>query len=278
MHNVYLVVDQNYLRSASLEPILVSRPDVCIVLSDVAMIEMTKSDQRELNVRASLEVLSRYPERVHVSRALGELLDYEVREGRPVTGKLLYRDATRFIRNVLVSVRDNITNSELGKVLNDPHGHLAKVKASQFDHEANKSRSLELVSEIKTGMPKAFARVVRGARATEDELRLFVGSHSRSLMRGVLQDKGYSREKALGLVRKNFMLLRYFYLKVWACLDWEKMGRLESIASGKVSNDLLDHEYVLTATFFNGILSTDTDLNRGYSFVSGLLRGYPPAA
>ncbi len=73
-----------------------------------------------------------------------------------------------------------------------------------------------------------------------------------SLLVGTLTDYGFSREQAMAFAKKKPMLLRYFYLKVWTCLAWEKQGRLESLGAEKVSNDLLDHEYVLAGTFLMG--------------------------
>ena len=67
------------------------------------------------------------------------------------------------------------------------------------------------------------------------------------------------------------MILRYFYVKLWACLSWEKQGRIENINAGKVTNDLIDHEYVLAATFFNGVLSNDKAVTDAYAAVSQLL-------
>ena len=278
MRNVYLVVDQNYLRSLNLKDLLASKPKVRIVLADIAFVEMTKTAQRELNVRESLKILAKYADRTFVSRALSELLDYEIREGQAVTSKLLYRDATLFARKLLSAIRTKSTNVELGRVLGDPNGHLAAIKRSHFVHETNRATALELVAETKASMAQDFAKSVRGATATEGELKSFVIAYAPSLLLGILEDKGYSRQRAISFIRRKPMLLRYFYLKTWSCLQSEAMGRLQSMAGLKVSNDLIDQEYVLTATFFDAFLSADANAIKAFQFLTEVLGAYQPAA
>ena len=271
MRNRYLVVDQNYLRSEDIKRIAATQPEVCFVLPDLAMLEMTKSDRRELTIRLSLETLSKCPSRVFVARALGESLRYELTTRRPVVGHLIFREATQFIRRVLCAIAANSSNADLARVLNDPENHVADLERDYLDHPSNKARALELVAATKGSMSAAFVKRVRSAKATNGELLSFVANTARSLLIDVLEESGFSRQKAIKFARKKPMLLRYFYLKVWACLDWEKLGWLESVSAAKVSNELLDHEYILAATFFDGVLSNEQSVIDGYHAVTQLL-------
>ena len=120
-------------------------------------------------------------------------------------------------------------------------------------------------------MSVEFAKRVRGSQATREEWLDFVRMKALSLVAGVLQDNGFSLQRAMVFIRTRPMLVRYFYLKVWTCLVWEEQGRLEGLGEKKVSNDLLDHEYVLAATFFDGVLSNEPKVNDAYSAVKLLL-------
>ncbi len=277
MRNRYLVVDQNYLRSEDIKRIVATQSDVCFVLPDLAMLEMTKSVCRELTVRLSLETIAKCPNRVFIAKALGESLKYELTNKRPVVGHLVFREATQFIRRLLSAIAANSSNANLARVLDDPKNHIADLERDYLDHPSNRSSALELVAATKKNMSAAFAKRVRGAKATSDELLAFVALTAPSLLVDVLEDNGFSRQKAIAFARRKPMLLRYFYLKVWACLDWEKMGWLESVSAAKVSNELLDHEYVLAATFFDGVLSNEASVNDGYRAVTQILSGrvYP---
>lgn len=229
------------------------------------MLEMAKPDERELNIRLSLATLSRYAHRVFVSRAIGECLRHELERVQSVSGHMLFREATQFFRQVLDAVATGVTNAAFERVLHDPGNHLFDLKRDYLDHDANKRRSLELVEATKLEMSTQFARRVRGKQATWEQKIAFVREKAPSLLLSVLQENNFSREQALNFLRKKPMLLRYFFANLWACLDWEEQGRLEGLGSKKVSNDLLDREYVLSATFFDGILSCDARVNRAYA-------------
>ena len=271
MRHQYLVVDQNFLRTAALRNVLVERPNVQLVLPDLAMLEMTKPDERELTVALSLETIARYPGRLFVSRAMSECLKYELTTGRSVAGHLLFRPATAFLRTVLLAVESGIPNDQYRRVIDDPENHLSALKRAYLNHTENKSRSLELLAETKRQMSIEFAKRVRASRATREEWIDFVRTKALSLLAGVLQDNGFSLERAMAFIRTRPMLVRYFYLKVWTCLVWEEQGRLEGLGAKKVSNDLLDHEYVLAATFFDGVPSDEPKVNDAYGAVTLLL-------
>jgi hypothetical protein len=48
-------------------------------------------------------------------------------------------------------------------------------------------------------------------------------------------------------------------------------GEIESVKPTKVTNDLFDHDYVLLATFFDGLVSNDKRANEAYSDLKYLL-------
>lgn len=271
MRHQYLVVDQNFLRTPALRDVLMERPHVQLVLPDLAMLEMTKSDEPELTAKLSLKIIAGHSSRVFVSRAMSECLKHELTTGRSVSGHLLFRPATTFLRKVLAAVKTGTPNEQYRRAIDDPENHLSALKRDYLNHAENKSRSLYLLDETKKQMPVEFAKRVRGSRATREEWIKFVRMKAPSLLVGVLEENGFSRERAMVFIRTKPMLLRYFYLKVWTCLVWEEQGRLEGLGEKKVSNDLLDHEYVLAATFFDGVLSDELKVNDAYKAVTLLL-------
>ena len=272
MSGVYLVVDQNYLRDPKFEHLLAATANTRIVLPDLAMFEMAKPDERELSIRLSLATLARYAHRVFVSRPIAECLRHELERVQPVAGHMLFREATQFLRQVLQAVATGVTNAAFERVIHDPEDHLFDLKRDYLDHDSNKCRSLELVEATKLEMSAEFARRVRGNQATREQKIAFVREKAPSLLLNVLQENNFSRARAVNLIRRKPMLLRYFYANLWACLTWEEQGRLEGLGSKKVSNDLLDREYVLSATFFDGVLSRDGRVNEAYAVVAQILK------
>jgi hypothetical protein len=271
MSKRYLVVDQNYLRAPELKLLLEQEDSVRVILPDLAFLEMTKSAQRELTLTQSLAQLCRYRSRVFLGQATSACLQYELAKKQPVSGHLVHRDGTQFIRKVLEAVASGSQNAELLQILNDPDGHIADLKRDYLDHSINKAQSTELVDVTKLDMSTEFARRVRSGTTTLEERLAFVHEKAPSLAVEVLADYGFSREKAVMFIRRKPLLLRYFYLNMWVCLDWERVGRLESMADHRVSNDLLDREYAITATFFDGLLTSEKRMNEAYGAVSRLI-------
>lgn len=271
MASSYIVVDQNQLRSQALRDRFVQEPHTRFVLPDLGMFEMAKSSNRALTLRLSLEVLSLQPSRVYVSRALGDCLRYELTRTIPVVGHVIDTNGTRFFRRVLAAVASGVSTPEYDRVLADPEGHVGGMRRDYLDHESNKRRMLELVEETKQAMPREFAQRLRAAQVSASEKVAFIREKAPSLLLDILADNGITRGKAERFIGQKPMLLRYMFLKLWACLCWEEQGRIDGLSAAKVSNDLIDHEYVLAATFFDGILSAESNVNEAYKAVTTLI-------
>lgn len=248
------------------------RQEVTIVLPDLAMLEMMKSGQRELTLNLSLKALAPHRMRVVVSKATSECLDYELRTGRPVTGHMLHPKGTKFLRQILLTVATGKATPEYDAVIADRDDLLEDLKTDYLSHEDNKTRSLEMIAATKREMSPEFKRRIRSAEATDQEMLQFAVEKAPSLLVGVLLERGYSREKSISLLRKKPFLLRYFYLSVWKCLVWERQGWLEGLGPKKVSNELLDHQYVIAASFFSGLLSNEPAVNDAYAALLEMLK------
>lgn len=261
----------NFLRLEALRDQLRVQPEIRLVLPDLAMFEMAKSSNRELTLKLSLDIIAQEPHRVFVSRALSDCLSYELSRKVAVVGHLLDRESTIFLRRLLSAVATGIRNAEYDQVIDDPQNYLSDMKRDYLDDSLNKTRSVQLVDVTKRVMTPEFANRLRGSLVGTPEKIHFVHEKAQSLLLEVLKENGFSHEKVIYLRRQKPMILRYFYVKLWACLSWEEQGRIENINAGKVTNDLIDHEYVLAATFFNGVLSNDRAVNDTYAAVSQLL-------
>ncbi|OQA31189.1 MAG: hypothetical protein BWY57_02462 [Betaproteobacteria bacterium ADurb.Bin341] len=271
MNKRFLVIDQNYLRTPQLKALL-EDDRIRIVLPDLALLEMTKGMHREVTIRNSLAELSNYPDRVYIAEATSTCLQYELSNKQSVSGHLVHKKGTNFLRKILEALRVGDKNGELLLVLNDPDGHIPALERQYFDHSDNKNRALDLVHAAKLDMSTDFAKRIRSGKATMDERLAFVHERASSISINVLADYGFSNEKATMFIRKKPMLLRYFYLNIWDCLVWECQGRLESLASRHVSNDLLDRDYILAATFFDGLLTSEKRMNEAYSAILQLIK------
>lgn len=261
----YLVVDQNVLRRPPLEERLAAEPRTHFVLPDLAFLEMTKSDQWESTLHGSLRMLSEYANRVHVCRSVNEALGLELASLRSIEGHMLYPEATAFARNILNSVRTGVDGHALGRIRADPDSHRQALAQDHLNHEQNKARFKELIDSTKRLLPDELQRRMRGAKVPDSERLQIIYDMAVSLLPQILGERGISIEKSRAFMKRKPMVLRYLYAKAWYCVSWIQKGGFESFRPDDVTNDEIDQQYVLSATFFHGLLSMETRVNDCYS-------------
>lgn len=269
----YIVLDQNVLRSLELAELVTMNASVHFVLPDLAFFEMTKNRQSwEHTLALSLKILAPYRNRVHVAKSVSEALRMELARKVPVAGHMLYSDASSFARGVLHSVYHNTDGSELQAIRLDPTDNYGGMVNDYLNHSENKGRLADLIGTTKEMLPEGFEKQMRSRQVSREERLEMMRSIVPPLLAEILyQDFGFSLEKAWGFIKQKPMVLRYMYLKLWLCFDWLSKGGFHSLGSDKVTNDLLDHEYILTATYFNGLLSKEGRVKEAYQDMKELL-------
>ena len=192
----YLVIDQNVLRKPLLKQRLAMEPHVHFVLPDLAFLEMTKSDQWQSTLRASLGILSDHPNRVHVCRSVNEALGSELATLQPITGHMLYPEATAFARDILDSVRTGIDGFALARIRSDPEGHRAALAKDHLNHEQNKTQLGELLEATKRFLPGDLQKRMRAAKEGNAERLQIIYDIGISLLPQVLGERNVSAERA----------------------------------------------------------------------------------
>lgn len=267
----YLVIDQNYLRADSLAELLKCQPEVRIVLPDLAMLEMTKSGKPELTLKLSLGTLANFSTRVYVSYPTSACLSYELRIKKPIIHRVLDHKATRFLRKVLHTVRTDEPTTEYLSVIEDRDGVVPDLVREYLDHSGNKAGMLELVEATQLEMQQDFVSRVRNGTASAEDIHEFIREKAPQLLLHSLAEYGFSAREAESLVQQNAFVLRYYYLNLWNTLRWQRFDQLSGLAPKRVSNDLLDNQYILSATCLDGILSHESAVNEAYAGLSRLL-------
>lgn len=90
-------------------------------------------------------------------------------------------------------------------------------------------------------------------------------------MQHFFENAGFSTHVARRFLRQRPLSLRFIYLKIWLCLDWIAEGGFDALPATDATNDLLDQEHVLLATFFDGFLSNDKRANKAYTDINAIL-------
>jgi hypothetical protein len=283
----FIVLDQNKLRehrAPEVAALLRTSHRTQFVLTDVAFIEMTKNPaNREQIVKESLGMLAPHYARVHIAKSLGHALSYELKARAPSTNQMMYKEATQFARGVLRSVvSQDVLGMELQRVLSDQDEHHQAIAKDYFNHPSNKCRVAEQIKLMKVALSADFQRRLRAGQVSRDERLVALHTRAPGILHAIMVQRWkVPAPVAWRLVKSQPMLLRYFYSRMWLSIDWIRFGGFESLPAEKVSNDLIDHDYILTATCFDGLISAEKRVMEAYKDLQALLlkgiKGAPPA-
>lgn len=269
----YVVVDQNVLRRGTvLKDTIATQPHTHYVLPDLAFLEMTKSPEWESTLKNSLRVLAQFPRRVHVAHSVNETLYTELSTMLPISGHMLNHEATSFVRNLLSWVRTGKDGYSIERMRADPDNHRAALAKAHLDHTQNKTGLRELIDETKSFIPEDLQKRMRGAKVNPSERLQVVYEIGIGLLLQILAERGVAAGKARALTKRRPLLLRYFFVKAWYCVYWIEKCGFDSFPEKDVSNEKLDQQYVLTASFFHGVLSEEKQVNDAYQDLCLLLR------
>lgn len=131
------------------------------------------------------------------------------------------------------------------------------IRSEELDHGRN-DRSLktrtQIIEQVLNGEP---LKQLKNGRASDDDRLALIHRISLDLLRSHLEQGGSSKNKIKVFLKTKPLLLRYFFLSVRHAVEWAKMGGLASLPTAKVTNDILDQDYVAIGSFFDKILSKE---------------------
>lgn len=265
-----LMLDQNYLRADELR-MLVRDTRNRFILPDELLLEMCKSEQWESTLVRSLEILSEAPTRVKMTTSLGVALKWETSHGKSIAGRLVEREATEFIRRVLAGVRDRKMSDEVNVMRVRMAKAQTEMQIEEFNHVENRNSLVQLVNTAKQFLTPEFQKRLRSSAVSREELQATAIAIAPQIVEHHYLESGFSREKIRAFIRSKPLSLRLAYASLINCMEWVAGGGLDSYAAVKATNDGLDRNYAVLATFFDGLLTKDGKAGALYKHVSEMV-------
>ena len=267
----FIVVDQNYLRNEELKDLLQSDPSVVIVLPHVALLEMLKTSQWKTIMQHSLEILSSVSRRVYVSISIGVAIRRELNYGRTVNGHLIDRPITKWFRGLLREVATGQEGAKTEMIAGKILAFQRQVVEEELNGKVNKAKLQELIQTLEPPvLSEELWKDFRAGRVSADQRRKIIIEAAPHVLDFFLQAQ-FSANKAKVFLKQQPVVLRYTYSRLWLCLWWLARGGIESAKENTITNDVIDQQYVITATFFNGILSKDARVNEAFDDLFAIL-------
>lgn len=254
----HLVLDQNYLRFEGLINLIAAEPDAIFILPDVALMEMCKGGSWRHVMRSSLAEISKIPNKVKLSLCVGEALRKELAAFNSIEGLLLPGEFDSFKDSLLKDVAEG-KSSPMGLdfIAASIESAQKDFRNGELNHEKNHEKYLQLNALIKKSLSAKLIKALRNRMISEDARLTIICEIAQKLFHDFLLTEGLSKERAFAFISQKPILYRFYILRVQQDIEWIREGGLESQPAARITNNLMDLDYVLIGSFFDAILSRD---------------------
>jgi hypothetical protein len=273
------VVDMNMLQAPELPQGIQADGEIDYIIPNVAFLEMCKHDAFLSTMRQALQVFGDHADRVHVTRSVGMCLGDEMRALRLTDGGNMLSDeqseyGRRLIRDLLSGNMDSA--AEIQRELDQAR---TVVLSADLNADDAKERAQRYLSLIEKGLHADLQKALRSRRVSHEVFIAFTWvvacMYSRKWMckEGRLSEAGARR-----FIRKKPLVLRYQFLVVrHTLLGFQSGSDISAMKPEKELNHQLDFDYVLTASYFDGLLSKDKRVNDAHADLTDVLGASPEA-
>lgn len=266
------VVDMNVLQCPDFAAKIRAEAESRFVIPDVALVEMCKHEDCRLTMKLALQVFSPHIDQVAVSFSVGEISNTELNSRCPSTPDgILSSEFTSLVGNLITDLakdENDKTNDSIQKRFSDARESLL---GKDLDAANARLRTEQLLEVLHQGLRPKLIASIRSPNLSWPRFLAFVQVMSEIFFLKMLKkDHGMEEIDALRFIARKPMYLRYNYLLARHCLITIRNGG-NVAAAGKELNHQLDLDYVLIASYFDGLLSQDKKVNEAHRDLLAIL-------
>jgi hypothetical protein len=276
MQKEIYVIDQNVMQRSALADFIVNNPNTKFVIPDTGLVEMVKGDRWEDTFRNNFQIFVPVVSRCFMAISIQEARDLEFKKRVSAEGSLLPRNFTKLLRGAIVECQSG-SGPTMCQLRNQMSEIQQDLQRNDLNADANRSELFRLVNELRCKLTKDEIKACRQGGMPGRLARIGI-AHS-------LGDAVYvAHTKNIGLPdivsrrlwKTKSITRRWCYLMVHHALQWLGDGGLDTATDKAVLNDILDQDYVLLGSFFDGVLSHEADVTRAVQDLHVLLK-LPPS-
>lgn len=144
------------------------------------------------------------------------------------------------------------------------------IEKHELNHVKNQEEFLKRDGLLKTVLGPTASKELR--QNPPDEHRLgAIYSMGFECTTVFLRRRGFSDVRIKGFLKTKPLVLMYFISCFWHNVEWVSKGGIDSRPAARITNDLIDQNYVIMVSFFGELLTKDTPVARAYSEMKQLL-------
>jgi len=262
-----LVIDSNQLQTSQLQRFLENSPTNFAVLPDFSAMEAYKGDALK-SIFKSMTVLAEFPAQVVILKGSTKVCGLSGRR-KGLRRRLIDESQTRgfpeYIRALRLAEGGNVRlQSEIIKLSESANEHMEKMRL-----EAQNIRgAIDVLGRL-------YTKEERGLLRTRDE---YTPELTDKLIRNVLELAGmiFRDSPAVRRLPSYHELPNTFIFRVTLAFYLMGItrfahGGLRDLSPEKLRNDFVDMMLVAYGTFFDGVMSSDSNVNRMFTEVCLLL-------
>jgi hypothetical protein len=254
------VIDTNYLRRPDLATALQSAaPGDRFVLSDTAVLETMKNAKWESTARRSFQIIAQHPQKIWLAKAPGDLLRAELATGQEM------QDITDLpmsggFRSLLQEIASGVVGPDMAYARSNAAAAQTTLAQQQQNHAANLQGLRFAFDDIRSSIDIAGYR-----RIADPQQKKLVRLHriktlAQASIRKLADLEGKSAEPGNALANGRGILLRYQIGYYCLGFKWAVNNGLDSFPAERATNEIMDLDHALIATYFDAILTEEASV------------------
>lgn len=254
------VVDTSRLRKSELTNALQSAtPGDRFILADTAILETMKNAQWESTARSSFRIIAQYPTRIWVAEAPGDLLRAELATGHE-TQDIIDAPMSGGFRALLQEIASGVDGPAIAHVRTQVPAAQTDLAQQQQNHAAN-LQGLRIAFEgIGSSIDIAGYRRIADPQQKE-MLRLHrIKTLAQASLRKFVELEGKPADLGNALANGRGILLRFQIGYYCLGFKWAVNNGLDSFPAEKATNEIMDLDHALIATYCEDILTEENSV------------------
>jgi len=266
----FSILDQNCLRD---ESVILSIPGN-ILIPDFEIAEMVKGNGWCIAASRSLSLISQKPERIYVSKPSGEILHAELSTGHNAHD-IIDEIATKGFRKVLAAIANGKKNEVFQSMASFVKEANDDARCGRFNDGMNRNMMNAMVKAWREELTEPELKGLRkGNFETNGFKKLLSAKSMTKTIVGAYSFDDYSIDHINALAIFPSFSACYMIALSALALEWIAKGGFDQVKAERITNDLIDIEFIATSIFCQSLFSKENRVNslRSIRNVSIILR------
>ena len=263
------VIDTNYLRTPA-DPTKLKRPDLeqllqsaapedRFILTDTAVLETLKNPQWESTARNSFAIISRFPTKIWTSTEPSKLMNAELDSCKD-TAAVIDAHLTTGFRALLAEIASGNDGQAISTVRNQILQAQNDLAAQQQNHPRNLGSLKAACGAVKQSVDlKAYRKLGDDYQRRQFRLR-YAKTLAQISAKEVAEEEGKGQDVGNALAAGRGAMLRLQIGFFLIGFKWAVNNGLDSLPDTKATNELMDLDHAIIATYCDGILTEESSV------------------